>query len=89
MICCNAYKILEFIKRLAYDFKLGMSLIILFCFLVYPILEYDAVLCDSYTYGHSHQIEMVQKNFFLILLILDFIYVTRSKTTSLSRTCLV
>jgi len=38
MICCKAYKMLGFLKILAHDFKLRLSLKILFCSLVCPIL---------------------------------------------------
>lgn len=48
MTYCKVYKILGFVKRLAYDFKPGMSLKILFCFLVRSILEYGSahILCQ-------------------------------------------
>jgi hypothetical protein len=63
MICCKAYKILGFIKRLAYDFKLSLSLKMLFCSLVRPTLEYGAVLWDPHTSGNSQKLEMVQRKF--------------------------
>jgi len=44
MIYCNTHKVFGFIKRLAYDFKLSLSLQILFRSLVRPIVEHGAVL---------------------------------------------
>lgn len=60
-ICCKAYKVLELIKRLTYDFKLSMSLKILLSSLIRPILEYCAVIWDPLVSGNSHQ--MVQRKF--------------------------
>jgi len=64
MICCKTYRILEFIKRLVQDFKLGLSLKPLYYTLVRPILEYGISLWDSHTSGQSWQIKMVQRKFF-------------------------
>ncbi|KAF0693367.1 Uncharacterized protein FWK35_00038376, partial [Aphis craccivora] len=64
MICGKAYKMLGILKRLAHDFKLGLSLKILFCSLVRPILEYGAVLWNPHTASNSRQLEMVQRKFF-------------------------
>ncbi|CAI6354179.1 unnamed protein product [Macrosiphum euphorbiae] len=63
MICCKAYKMLGFLKRLAHDFKLGLSLKIIFCSLVRPILEYGAVLWNPHTAGHSRQLCILQRKF--------------------------
>lgn len=54
MICCKYYKMLRFIKRLAHEFKLGLSIKILFSSLVRPILEYGAVLWNPHTVGNSY-----------------------------------
>lgn len=64
MICCKAYKILKFIKRLVWDFKLGSTLKILFRSLVRLILECGADFWDRHTFSNSRKIEMIQRKFF-------------------------
>lgn len=44
MICCEASKILRFIKRLAHDFKHDMFLKTLHYTFLRPILEYGDIL---------------------------------------------
>ncbi|XP_050528067.1 uncharacterized protein LOC126898166 [Daktulosphaira vitifoliae] len=62
-VCCKAFKALGFIMRLAKDFKQGLSLKMLFCSIVRPILEYGSVVWDLYTALGSLQLERVQRKF--------------------------
>ncbi|XP_050525318.1 uncharacterized protein LOC126896507 [Daktulosphaira vitifoliae] len=62
-VCCKAFKASGFIMRLAKDFKQGLSLKVLFCSIVRPILEYDSVVWDPYTALGSLQLERVQRKF--------------------------
>lgn len=52
MIYYKVYKIFGFIKRLGYDFKLGLSLKILFCSLVRLIFECGDILWDSHIFDN-------------------------------------
>jgi hypothetical protein len=61
--CCEAFKILGFVMRLAKDFKLGTSLKILICAPVRPILEFGCVLWNPYNATDSLQLERVQRKF--------------------------
>ncbi|XP_050540411.1 uncharacterized protein LOC126905062 [Daktulosphaira vitifoliae] len=62
-VCCKAFKALGLIMRLAKDFKQGLSLKVLLCSIVRPILEYGSVVWDPYTALGSLQLERVQQKF--------------------------
>lgn len=57
MVCCKALRVLGIIMRLAKDFKLIVSVKVVYCSLVRPILEYGATVWDPHTAENACQVE--------------------------------
>jgi len=62
-VCYKALKSLCLVMRLVKNFRLESSLKTLFCALVHPILEYEAVVWNHHTADNARQIERVQRRF--------------------------
>ncbi|KAE9524268.1 hypothetical protein AGLY_015307 [Aphis glycines] len=62
-ICCKSLKLMGFIKRISYEFKLDRSLKILFSSLVQPILEYGFVIWNSHFSIDTLMIVKIQQKF--------------------------
>lgn len=57
-------KTLGFILRLCSEFRLYLSLKLLYCAFIRPVLKYQAVIWDPHnTWGYSMQLERVQRKF--------------------------
>lgn len=62
-IVSKANRLLGFICRITANFQSARALIVLFCALVRPILEYGSILWSPYYSTHINRVERVQQRF--------------------------
>lgn len=63
-ICCETFKKLEFIMRLAKDLRLKSSLKVLYITFIQPILKYGSPIWDPHTVHNACQLERIHRRFF-------------------------